>query len=128
MPPVADEDFFACSVRAVCGDGEVCVVKRYAASGRGVVEEIGHGLQDHAVVAREAETPRLGRLVVECAGVDEEPVVEVDVFCDGGGGLGFLEDGPVGVEFGELVLEEGEGGPGEEGVQSWGPGEREGGG
>ncbi len=91
-----------------------------------MVEEVGYGLHDHAVVGREGGGAR--GLVVEGACVDEQPGVEVVLAGEGGVEGGLLDGGPVPRELGLLLAEEGEGRLGEVGVQGGIPGEGQAGG
>lgn len=129
MPPVADVHLFPGDICPVRGHCKAPRVKTHLAAGIRVVEQVCYGLQDHAVVFRQAGGG--GRGVVEGARVGEEPGVEEALAGYGlavEGGEGGLDGGPVPGKLGLLFLEEGEGGRGKEAVQGGvEPGEGEGG-
>ena len=113
MSAVADAHFLAGGISLVGRDGEAFVVKGYGTARVGMVEEIGDGLEGHAILAGAVSVGLAfpvglglaagGHVVVKGAGVDEEPVVEVVVAGDVGVGKGGLEEGVVFLPFGALL-------------------------
>lgn len=124
---VPDKQLVARHVRLRGGDGEEAVVKGDGAPVGRVVEQVRHGLQHHVVLLGPLLL-RLPRRVVKRARVDEQPRVEEVFLADfvarlreGRG----LDGGPVLVEFGALLGEEGGGGGWEESAQLGGPADGE---
>lgn len=123
MSAITDAYFLAGGISPVSRDGKPSGVKRYGTARVGVVEEIGDGLEDHAIFAGTMDVGGTfpiplgsvsgGDVMVKGTGVDEEPVVEVVVAGDVRVERGGLKEGKVFLPFPALLGEEGAGWVGE---------------